>query len=117
LEQVALVEQQNAGRFDAIKSTVKDGELVVTGERAVAEQAEGLGGGFTFCTLGDKIELDDLLTGKSLPPFDAFGSYLFHTATGQPLDPSRVREADGYLGESTQYHVWLVYRPDLDFLK
>lgn len=117
LEQVALIEQQNAGRFDAIKSTVKDGELVVTGERAVAEQAEGLGGGFTFCTLGDKIELDDLLTGKSLPPFDAFGSYLFHTATGQPLDPSRVREADGYLGESTQYHVWLVYRPDLDFLK
>ncbi|MBN8923370.1 MAG: site-specific DNA-methyltransferase [Rhodanobacter sp.] len=117
LEQVALVEKQNDGRFDAINSTVKDGELIVTGEKAVKKRAEGLGGGFTYCTLGDKLELDDLLTGKSLPAFAAFGGYLFHTATGQPLDAAKVREADGYLGESAQYHVWLVYKPDLDFLK
>ncbi len=117
LGQVALVEQQNEGRFDKIKATVKNGELVVTGEKAVAEKTEGLGGGFTYCTLGDKLELDDLLTGKSLPSFEAFGGYLFHTATGQPLDPVRMREADGYLGESAQYHVWLVYRPELDYLK
>jgi adenine-specific DNA-methyltransferase len=57
------------------------------------------------------------LTGKSLPSFAAFGGYLFHTATGQPIDPAKLREADGYLGESAQYHVWLVYQPDLDFLK
>jgi len=117
LDQVALVEQQNEHRFDKIKATVKDGELVVTGEKAVAKKAEGLGGGFTYCTLGDKLELDDLLTGKSLPSFEAFGGYLFHTATGQPMDAAKVREADGYLGESAQYHVWLVYRPELDFLK
>lgn len=117
LDQVALIEQQNEGRFDKVKATVKDGELVVTGEKAVAKKTDGLGGGFTYCTLGDKLELDDLLTGKSLPSFAAFGGYLFHTATGQPLDPAKVREADGYLGESAQYHVWLVYRPDLDFLK
>ncbi|PKM05626.1 MAG: site-specific DNA-methyltransferase, partial [Gammaproteobacteria bacterium HGW-Gammaproteobacteria-4] len=36
---------------------------------------------------------------------------------GQPLDAGKVRAADGYLGESAQYHVWLLYRPDLDFLK
>lgn len=118
LDQVALVEQQNAGRFDNILTTVKGGELVVTGEKAVAKKTEGLGGGgFTYCTLGDKLELDDLLTGKSLPSFEAFGGYLFHTATGQPLDPTRMREADGYLGESAQYHVWLVYRAELDYLK
>lgn len=117
MDQVALVEKQNADRFERFKNTVKDGELIVTGENDVDEHAEGLGGGFTYCTLGDKLELDDLLTGKSLPAFEAFGGYLFHTATGQPLDSSKVREADGYLGESAQYHVWLVYRPDLDFLK
>lgn len=117
LDQVALVEKQNADRFDTIKSTVKDGELIVTGEKAVEKKTEGLGGGFTYCTLGDKLELDDLLTGKALPAFPAFGGYLFHTATGQPLDPAKVREADGYLGESAQYHVWLVYQPNLDFLK
>lgn len=117
LDRVALVERQNEGRFTRIKSTVKDGELIVSGETEVAEQAEGLGGGFTYCTLGEKLELDDLLTGASLPAFAAFGGYLFHTATGQPLDAGKVRAADGYLGESAQYHVWLLYRPDLDFLK
>lgn len=117
LDQVALVEQQNEGRFDKVTATVKDGELAVTGEKAVEKKTDGLGGGFTYCTLGDKLELDDVLTGKSLPAFEAFGGYLFHTATGQPLDPAKVREADGYVGESAQYHVWLVYRPDLDYLK
>ncbi len=117
LLQAALVEKQHAERFDAIKSTVKDGELVVTGEKSVAEQAEGLGGGFSYCKLGAPLALDDLLSGALLPDFAAFGGYLFHTATGQPLDPARLREADGYLGESTQYHVWLIYRDDLDFLK
>jgi adenine-specific DNA-methyltransferase len=47
LEQVALVEKQNAGRFDDIKATVKDRELIVTGEKKVAKKTEGLGGGFT----------------------------------------------------------------------
>jgi adenine-specific DNA-methyltransferase len=117
LDKVTLVEDQNAERFERIKKTVKNGELIVTGEQDVAERADGLGGGFTYCTLGDKLELDDLLTGKSLPDFTAFGGYLFHTATGQPLDSAAVREANGYLGESAQYHVWLIYRPDLDFLK
>jgi len=117
LDRVALVERQNEGRFTRIKSTVKEGELIVSGETEVAEQAAGLGGGFTYCTLGEKLELDDLLTGTSLPAFAAFGGYLFHTATGQPLDAGKVRAADGYLGESAQYHVWLLYRPDLDFLK
>jgi len=117
LLQAALVEKQHEGRFDAIKSTVKDGELVVTGEKSVAERAEGLGGGFSYCTLGAPLALDDLLSGVSLPDFAAFGGYLFHTATGRPLDPARLREADGYLGESAQYHVWLIYRADLDFLK
>lgn len=117
MDQVALVEEKNAERFERFKNTVKDGELIVTGESDVEGHTEGLAGGFTYCTLGDKLELDDLLTGKSLPAFDAFGGYLFHTATGQPLDAAKVREADGYLGESAQYHVWLVYQPDLDFLK
>jgi adenine-specific DNA-methyltransferase len=28
-----------------------------------------------------------------------------------------VDEANQYLGESAAYHVWLIYRPDADFLK
>ncbi len=117
LEKVALLEEQNKNRFDEVKATVKNGELVVTGELEDPEEAEGLGGGFTYCTLGDPLDLEAMLTGKSLPAFEAFGGYLFHTATGHPLDPAKVREIDGYLGESEQFHVWLIYKPELDFLK
>lgn len=33
------------------------------------------------------------------------------------LEPARVDAQTGYLGESAHYHVWLIYRPELDFLK
>src|SRR5262249_32474746 len=43
--------------------------------------------------------------------------WLFHTATGEPLNASKVRKKKWYLGESSAYHIWLIYEPDLDFLK
>ena len=36
---------------------------------------------------------------------------------GEALSTSKVRKSNWYLGESTAYHVWLVYKSDLDFLK
>ena len=77
----------------------------------------GLGGTVTYCTLGEPVELDKLLTGKSLPPWGPLGAMLFNMATNCSLDPSKVREADSYLGEADGRHVWLIYEPDLDWLK
>ena len=77
----------------------------------------GLGGSFTYCTLGDPVELDHILTGEDLPSFDALAGVLFHMATSQPLDPARMDEARAYVGEAGGTHVWLIYRPDLDWLK
>ena len=76
-----------------------------------------LGGGFTFYTLGDPLDLDKLLTGESLPDYANLGAWLFHTATGEPLKQEGIRQADWYLGQSRGYHVWLIYKPDLNFLK
>jgi adenine-specific DNA-methyltransferase len=117
LDQIASIENLDGHRFDNIKKEVKDGALVVTGEKRVAERAEGLGGAFTFCTLGDPINLDKLLTGESLPDYEAIGAWLFHTATGEAFDPAGVDESSWFLGESSGYCVWLVYKPDLTFLK
>ncbi len=107
-------------RFDRIKAEVKDGELIVTGEREVTQKTEGLGGEFTYCTLGAAVEMDKLLTGENLPAFDQLGALLFHMATNQarPIaaEPEEVAGC-GYLGASSAQHVWLIYRPDLDFLK
>ena len=120
LDRVQSFDNLDGPRFDRISKTVKEGMLIVTGEKDVTERAEGLGGGFTYCTLGPAIELDALLTGASLPAFEALGSVLFHMATNVPFDAARLQmhgEGVGLLGDAAGMSVWLLYRPDLDWLK
>ena len=114
-----LVEQGRAKtrRFDRINVKVDDGVLLVEGEKKVSERAEGLGGEFTYCTLGDPVDIEKLLSGEWLPAFDALGAWLFYTATGGALPAVPKGAAPWYLGEAADRHVWLVYRPDLGFLK
>ena len=90
---------------------------MVTGHRLVEEQTEGLGGFFTYCTLGNPVELDKLLTGESLPPYESLGAALFHMATSRALNSDVLCEEDCFLGEADGQQVWLIYRPDLDWLK
>lgn len=117
IEHIASIENLESHRFDSIKKEVKDGELIVTGEKNITEKVEGLGGSFTYCTLGEPIDLDGILTGQNLPSYEAIGSWLFHTATGDALDASRIDKANWYLGETSAFYVWLIYKPELEFLK
>lgn len=78
---------------------------------------EGFGGTFTYCDLGAPMDLDALLTGEHLPEYHAIGSWLFHTATGKAIDATAVEAERWFLGEGGGYHVWLIYKPDLNFLK
>lgn len=114
---VGAIENLHGHEYDRIKKEVKDGELIVTGEKTVAERAEGLGGTFTYCTLGDPVELDKVLSGETLPPYAGLGAALFHMATNHALHPATMREADFYLGATEGQHVWLIYKPDLEWLK
>ena len=104
-------------RFDKINVELKDGVLKVEGEKRISEMAEGLGGEFTYCTLGEPLDIEKLLSGESLPAFEALGAWLFHTATGGTLLPVPKDSPPWYLGEAKDAHVWLVYAPDLMFLK
>ncbi|MBA4491883.1 site-specific DNA-methyltransferase [Paracoccus sp. S1E-3] len=117
VDKVQGIENLHGHEYDRIKKEVNDGELIVTGEKRVEERAEGLGGDFTYCTLGDPIDLDGILTGAALPSYDALAGWLFHMATSQPLDPAKLDEGNAYVGEANGTHVWLIYRPDLDWLK
>jgi adenine-specific DNA-methyltransferase len=74
-------------------------------------------GSYTYCTLGAPLELDSLLLGDTLPPYAGIGAVLFHMATNHAFDPAGMREADFYLGQTEGQHVWLFYKPDLDWLK
>jgi adenine-specific DNA-methyltransferase len=82
-----------------------------------------LGGEFTYCTLGDPIDMDGLLTGEDLPTVEAIASLLYHTATAKALDATTLKLepeiGDGVmrLGETDGRHLWLVYKPDLQWLK
>ena len=116
-KQVEGIENLHGHEYDSIKKQVKDGELIVTGEKTVDERAKGLGGTFTYCTLGEPVELDKVLSGEHLPPYASLGAALFHMATNEALEPATVDEAAFYLGKSESEHVWLIYKPDLEWLK
>ncbi|MDP1756649.1 MAG: site-specific DNA-methyltransferase [Pseudohongiella sp.] len=117
LDQIASIENLEAHRFDKIEKKLNEGVLLVEGVKAIAERTEGLGGNFTFCTLGEPLDLDGILTGNNLPSYEAIGAWLFHTATGEALNAGGIDMANGYLGESSAFHVWLIYKPELEYLK
>ena len=79
---------------------------------------EGLGGSFTYCTLGEPIDIEKMLTGESLPPFEELAAYLLHTASGLSAgERSLARQNDDGLfhrSESTDYY--LLYEPDTAWL-
>jgi adenine-specific DNA-methyltransferase len=119
LDQIASIENLDAHRFDKIDKTVKNGELLVEGVKNIKAQKDGLGGSFTYCTLGDTIDIDRMLTGESLPSAEALGALLFHMATNEVKPVVKKAQSVGacsYLGESASFHVWLIYQPMLDFL-
>ena len=114
---IEAIENLHGHDYDKIRKQVKDGELIVTGQKAIEKRTEGLGGSFTYCTLGAPVELDKLLTGEMLPPWGGLGGALFHMATNRVSDSAVFREEEYYVGKADGQHVWLIYKPDLDWLK
>lgn len=117
LDHITAIENLEGHRFDEIKKEVKDGELIVTGIKKITEKVDGLGGTFTYCELGEAVNLDKILTGEQRPAYEALGAALFHMITNQGFDPKAMDESQNYLGASTTHHVWMLYKPDLAWLK
>ncbi len=117
LEHVASIENLQGHEYDKIRKQIRDGVLTVTGERKVKETAPGLGGSFTYCTLGEPIDIESLLTGKGLPSFEALARYVFYTATGQSLEKVGEPAPDGFIGETDLFRVHLFYQPEKDWLR
>ena len=79
---------------------------------------EGLGGSFTYCTLGAPIEIEGMLTGDGVPSYSTLAAYLLHTASGISSGHAALERQndDGlfYTNEATNYY--LLYEPDIDWL-
>ena len=76
----------------------------------------GLGGSFTYCTLGESIDEEGMLTGETLPTYEALADYIAYTATGSALT-SVVQQQDYCFGETNNLRFYLIYEPTLEFLE
>ncbi len=77
---------------------------------------DGLGGSFTFCTLGETIDTEGMLTGDTLPTYETLARYIAWTATGSKLEVKPQQE-DYCFGETKDIRFYLIYEPTLEFLE
>ena len=117
LEKVESIERLEGAAFAKVKKEVKDGVLTVTGEQEIQETMPGLGGSFTFCTLGAPINVETLLDGENLPTFESLARYVFYTATGRSLEKVAKVRSDGFIGETELFRLHLFYQPDREWLR
>ena len=80
---------------------------------------EGLGGSFTYCTLGEPIEIESMLTGEALPSYSALAANLLYTTSGVSVgvDALEQQSDDGLFHRDDQNDYYLLYKPDLAYLR
>ena len=70
---------------------------------------EGLGGSYTYCTLGNPIDVEGMLTGKNLPEYSELAAYLLHVSAGVSAGAAglQTQNDDGlfYSSDTTNYHL------------
>ena len=79
---------------------------------------EGLGGSFTYCTLGEPIEIEAMLTGESLPPYSVLAAHLLFAAAGVSVGDEKLEQKndDGLFYSDDKNDYYLHYQPDLNYL-
>ncbi len=59
-----------------------------------------------------------MLTGENLPDYETLARHLVYTATGQALDKFRkTNDKDGFFYETSDKLFYLIYEPNLAFLR
>ena len=94
---------------------------VITGVPDARDDAlrEGLGGSFTYCTLGKPIEVETMLTGEALPSYSALAANLLYTTAGVSVgaDALEMQNDDGLFHSGDENDYYLLYKPDLEWLR
>ncbi|MEX0748624.1 MAG: site-specific DNA-methyltransferase [Candidatus Saccharimonadales bacterium] len=78
---------------------------------------QGLGGTFSYFKLGDPIETEGILDGSKLPSYLELARYVYYTATGEEFNESKLNEGTGFIGSSKHHDVYMIYKPDIEYLK
>lgn len=78
---------------------------------------KGLGGSFTYCDLGDEMDLERFFAGDdNAPAWSRVAEYIAYTATGASLEVGE-EGVDGYAGEAGGFRLHLIYRPDQAWMR
>jgi adenine-specific DNA-methyltransferase len=91
---------------------------VINGVRDAKDKAlkAGLGGSFTYCELGEPMDLERFFAGEGkAPSWEAVARYVAYTATGETLVPDGG--GDGFAGYAGEYRLHLLYRPDPKWMR
>ena len=83
-----------------------------------ASLREGLGGSFTYCTLGEPIEIEGMLTGDGLPPYESLAAHLLYTTSGVSVgvDALKPQNREGLFYRAAKTDYYLLYKPDLAYV-
>jgi adenine-specific DNA-methyltransferase len=79
---------------------------------------QGRAGSFTYCKLGDALDLDRFFKGKGAPNYEQVGRYVVYTATGKSVAnaPNEPRK-DWFVSETSGFRIHVIYKPDLAFMR
>ncbi len=75
----------------------------------------GLGGSFSYYELGEELNVENLITGKSIPDYGTLARHVAYTATGVTFEKMKSGK-DYFFGETKDYRLHMIYRPDMKFL-
>ncbi len=84
-----------------------------------ASLREGLGGSFTYGTLGEPMEIEGMLTGNALPAYESLAACLLSTASGISVGTNTLEQKndDGLFHSGDGIDYYLLYKPDLEYLQ
>ncbi|MBI4064314.1 MAG: hypothetical protein HY401_08460 [Elusimicrobia bacterium] len=76
------------------------------------EKVEGLGGSFTYASVGKPLFGEYRNFGKELPSYEDLAKYIFYTETSQEFDRKTLDEKTGKIGERGGVSYYLLYSPN-----
>ena len=80
---------------------------------------EGLGGSFTYGTLGEPMEIEGMLTGEALPSYESLAAHLLCIASGVSVGANALerKNGDGLFHSRDGIDYYLLYKPNLEYLR
>ena len=90
---------------------------VIRGILASKDFKEPLGGSFAYYTLGNKIGMEELLTGRDMPSYSDLAAYLLYTATGIKTTKKLEKGKNGLFYSAKNVDYYLLYEPTLKYMR